>query len=185
MITLRDIVVSALNELEDSLLDMVEASVSSLRFTLELGLDDATGSLGGGMFASLVYDGTAIRACLEWLEEAIGEVIRDPLNPLAAAARAPVPVETLSAHVFTEMGAFVQVGPPDLLMNMYDAEVGGKVFIACNLGLFTPLDEGTRQEVRFGLVINGVMGINLRSPFELPVRDTYDVWLLRGVVRPE
>ena len=182
---LKDILASALSELGDRLLDSMEEAISSLRFTLELGLDDGTGSIGGGIFASLVYDGKAVRACLEWLIEAIGEVLRDPLNPMAAAARAPVPIETLATHVFAEMGIYVQVGTPDMLISITDAKVSARAVIGCNLGSLTPLEEGTGGEMRFGLVINGVMGGGIRSPFELVVKETYDVWVIRGVLRQD
>ena len=89
--TLEDVIRSALQRLEDRMLDSIERTVSSLKFFLKLGLDDASGSVGAGMNVALVYDGKAVRACLHWLMDTIGELLRDPLNPMAAATEPRCP----------------------------------------------------------------------------------------------
>jgi hypothetical protein len=183
--TLKDLVADALDRLEEGLLDSVEAAISSLRFSLELGLDDVTGSLGGGLFAALVYDGKAIRDCLEWFVDMIGEVLKDPLNPKAAGSRVPVPIATLADHVFVEAGAYLQVSSPDLVEDIVGMKITAKAVIRVNVGTVVHLDQSMGSAVHFGLVAGGFPGGSIRTPLGLAVEDSYDVWLLKGVLRTE
>jgi len=183
--TLRDVIADALYCLEDRLLDSVEQAVSSLRFSLELGLDDVTGSLGGGLFAALVYDGKAIRDCLEWFVDTIGEVVRDPLNPQVAGSRAPVPIATLAEHVLIEAGAYLQVSAPDLVEDLVGIKITAKAVIRVALGNVVHIGQDPGSAVHFGLVAGGFPGASIRTPIGLAAVDSYDVWLLKGVLRTE
>ncbi len=183
--TLRELVADALYCLEDRMLDSMEKAISSLRFSLELGLDDVTGSLGGGLFAALVYDGKAIRDCLEWFVDMIGEVLRDPLNPQAAGSRVPVPITTLADHVFVEAGGYVQVSAPDLLEDIVGIKITVKAVVRVNIGTVVHICQDMGSAVHFGLVAGGFPGGSIRTPFGLAAEDSYDVWLLKGVLRTE
>lgn len=178
--TLQEVIRNALQRFEDRMLDLVERTVSSLRLFLELGLADASGTVGAGMGVALVYDGRAVRDCVHWFMDAIGEMLRDPLNPLTAATRAPVPEQTLADHVFVQMSVYVTAGAPDLIMDFVGVKVSAIAEIKVSLrtmGLFGA--EGAR-EIDFGLVVTGLQGYKIRSPTGTSTEACYDVWLLRG-----
>ncbi len=180
---IKAVVAGALYDLEDRMLDSLEMAISSLRFSVELGLDDASGTVGGGMFAAVVYDGKAVRACVEWFVDMLGEVLRDPLNPRSAGVRAVVPAETLAEHVFVEGGAYLQASAPDLMEGPVNAKLTVKAVVQFNLGTLVPVYEGCDKVVNFGLVV-GVPGLSLKSHLGLAAEDRFDVWLLKGVLRP-
>ena len=178
--TLDDIITDALLRLRDRLLDMVEATVSSISFFVKLGLADATGSAGGGLKMALVYDGRAVRACLDWLIDAVGEVLRDPLNPLAAGLRAEVPVEALADHVYVQVGAYVSIGAPDMIGKIKVSATAVIKVSLRTLGLF----EGNGDwELSFGLVISGVHELKAMGA-KISTGGCYDVWAMRGSLRP-
>lgn len=181
--TLRDIVAGALLKIMDRMLDTVEKTVSSLRFYLELGLDDLSGSAGGGIVMGLEYDGRAVRDCLEWFMNALGEIMSDPLNPLAAGARAPVPMDTLADHVFVQMGAYMSVGTPDLMEGFVEAKLTVLGQVKISLGTLGIIGGGSGTEVTFGVVASGVAGVKLRLGAEQSASACYDVWLVKGHLR--
>jgi|GEM_PF-2105543 len=183
--TLRDIVAGALVRMMDRILDTVERTISSLRFYLELGLDDVTGVAGGGITMGLEYDGKAIRDCFEWFIRALGEIMSDPLNPLAAGARAPVPMDTLADHVFVQMGAYMRVGTPDLMLDIVEAKLTVLGQVKISLGTLGIVDGGSETEVFFGVVASGMAGVKLRLGVEQSTGACYDVWLLKGHLRSE
>ena len=120
---LQEILRSGLQRFEVRMLDSVERTISSAKIYIALGLVDATGSVGGGMNVALVYDGKAVRECFHWLMDAISEVLRDPLNPMTAATRAPVPETTVADHVFVQLSVQVTAGAPDLIKGYVGAKV--------------------------------------------------------------
>ncbi|MBI0584737.1 MAG: lamin tail domain-containing protein [Methanomassiliicoccus sp.] len=183
METLKEIIVGGMHKLEDRLLDEVERKVSSLRFYIVLGLDDLTGTAGGSISAALVYDGKAVRDCLAWFIDAIGEVLRDPLNPMAAGARAPVPMQTLADHVFVEVGAYLRIGTPDLISMAVDSNIKIMATIKASLGTLGMIDGGSVTEVKFGVLVSGVMGAMLKTGTGQSAGSCYDVWLIRGSLR--
>ncbi|MDW5562841.1 MAG: lamin tail domain-containing protein [Methanomassiliicoccus sp.] len=184
MNVLRDIIAGALLRLEGLLMDSVEKTISTLRFYIDLGLDDLTGTAGGGLTMGLEYDGRAVRDCLEWFICAIGEVMDDPLNPLAAGARAPVPVSTLADHAFVQMGAYMKIGTPDLIKGIMDAKVTVLGTIKVSLGT-VGLVEGGSIAINFGLVASGMAGEKVSLGVDQSAGVCYDVWLLKGSLRAE
>lgn len=181
--TLQDIVAGALSRMMDRMLDTVERTISSLRFYLELGLDDLTGAVGGGITMGLEYDGKAVRDCLDWFIKAIGEIVSDPLNPLAAGARAPVPMDTLADHVFVQMGAYMKAGTPDLIQGIVEAKLTVMGLVKISLGTLGIVDAGSETMVTFGVVASGMAGTKLRLGVEQSAGTCYDVWLLKGHLR--
>lgn len=181
--TLRDIVTGALMRMMDRMLDSVEQTISVLRFYLELGLDDLTGAAGGGVTMGLEYDGKAVRDCLQWFVAAIGEVIDDPLNPMAAGARAPVPLRTLADHVFVQMGAYMKVGTPDILQGIGEAKLTVMGTIRVSLGTLGIVNDGSATVVSFGVVASGMVGSKVRFGVDQSAGACYDVWLIKGSLR--
>jgi hypothetical protein len=183
MSTLRDIVAGALLRMTDRMLDSVERTISTLRFYMELGLDDLTGSAGMGVTMGLEYNGKAVRDCLEWFIDAIGEVMNDPLNPLAAGARAEVPMRTLADNVFLQMGAYMTVGTPDLIRGIAEAKLTVMGTIKVSLGTLGIVNGGSTTEVSFGLVASGMAGTKISIGVDQSATACYDVWLFRGSLR--
>jgi hypothetical protein len=181
--TVQEIIVNALRNLNERMLDSLERSVSSLRLFIKLGLDDLSGTIGGGVIASLVYDGRAVRDCIEWCTKAIGEVIRDPLNPLAAATRVLVPMDTLADHVYVQLGVYLKVGSPDLLEGLVGTKLSVQAQIKASLGTLGVVDTGAK-EVHFGVVASGIQGVNVKTKMGQSASACYDVWLIRGSLRP-
>lgn len=180
---LQDIVAGALRKIMDRMLDSVEKSVSTLRFYMELGLDDLTGAAGMGITMGLEYDGKAVRDCLEWFIVAIGKVMNDPLNPLAAGARTPVPMQTLADHVFLQMGAYMKVGTPDVVQGIVEAKLTVLGTIKVSLGSLGIVSGGSTTGVSFGIVASGMAGVKVRLGTDQSTAACYDVWLLRGSLR--
>lgn len=182
--TLQDIIRSALQRFEDRMLDSIERTVSSLKFFLRLGLDDVSGSAGAGLNVALVYDGKAVRECVHWLMDAIGELLRDPLNPMAAAMRAPVPEQALADHVFAQLGFYVSAGAPDLIKDYVGVKVSAVAVIKVSLRTIGLFEGNGKWELNFGLVVAGLQGLKIKSPASASTGACYDVWLLRGSLRP-
>ncbi len=182
--TLEEVIRNALQRFEDRMLDSIERTVSSLKFFLKLGLDDVSGSVGAGMNVALVYDGKAVRECVRWLMDAIGELLRDPLNPMAAATRAPVPVQTLADHVYVQLGVYVSAGAPDLIKDYVGVKVSAVAVIKVSLRTMGLFEDNGRWELNFGLVVTGLQGVKIKSPGGASTEACYDVWLLRGSLRP-
>jgi hypothetical protein len=180
---LDELIKDALLRLKDKLLDMIETTVSSLNLFVKLGLADLTGSGTAGLSVALVYDGRAVRACLEWMIDTVGGVLRDPLNPLAAAQRTEVPVGEFADHVHLQFGVFVAVGTPDIFAIKGTSKVVATAVIKINLGALGVFAGGSGWNIGFGLVITGTQAIKLN---DRPVAGgcSYDVWLLRGSLRP-
>ena len=181
--TVQELIAGALVNLKEVLLDSLERSVSSLRLFIKLGLDDLSGTMGGGVIASLVYDGRAVRDCIEWCTKAIGEVIMDPLNPQAAVARAPVPLDTLADHVYVQLGIYLKAGPPDLLEGLVGTKLTLQAQIRASLGTLGVMDTDVK-EVHFGVVASGIQGVNVKTKMGQSANACYDVWLIRGSLRP-
>jgi hypothetical protein len=179
---LRDIVAGAMLRIMDRMLDSVERTISTLRFYLELGLEDLTGTAGGGITMGLEYDGRAIRDCLSWFIDAIGEVMNDPLNPLAAGARAPVPMESLADNVFIQMGAYMKVGTPDLIHGIAEAKMTVTGTIRISLGTLGIVNGGSTTAVSFGVVASGMVGEKVSLGVGQSAAACYDVWLFKGTL---
>ena len=183
MSLLRDIVAGAMSRIADRMLDSVERTISVLRFYLELGLDDLTGSAGGGINMGLEYDGRAVRDCLEWFIGAIGAVMNDPLNPLSAGSRAPVPAQTLADHVFVQMGGYMEVRMPDLVRGIAEAKLTVLGTIRISLGSLGLIGGGSGTEVEFGVVASALMGEKVSLGVGQSASACYDVWLIKGTLR--
>jgi hypothetical protein len=179
---LKDIVAGALQKMEGSMLESVERTISVLRFYLELGLDDITGAAGGSVTMGLEYDGKAVRDCMEWFIKAIWAVMDDPLNPLAAGARAPMPTRTLADHAFVQMGAYLKVQTPDLILGVVEAKLSVLGTIRISLGTLSVVPGGSTM-VDFGLVASGMVGEKVRLGVGQSASACYDVWLLKGSLR--
>ena len=132
---------------------------------------------------SLVYDGKAMRLP--------GVVLRHdrrgfegPLIQRQRTARSCTH-RHLGNHVFVEAGAYLQVSSPDLVEDIVGMKITAKAVIRVNVGTVVHLDQSMGSAVHFGLVAGGFPGGSIRTPLGLAVEDSYDVWLLKGVLRTE
>ena len=115
----------------------------------------------------------------------LGLVVRDHLNPQVAGSRAPVPIATLAEHVLIEAGAYLQVSAPDLVEDLVGIKITAKAVIRVALGNVVHIGQDPGSAVHFGLVAGGFPGASIRTPIGLAAVDSYDVWLLKGVLRTE
>jgi hypothetical protein len=184
MWALDRIIRDALSSLEQRLLEMIENTISSMRFYLQLGLSDVSGVSGGGLAVSLVYDGRAVRECMDWLIHSIGELLRDPLNPLALAGRTKVAIETLADHAYLQIGLFVTVGAPAIMEFKTAVRWTATAVVRTSLGSLGVFGGNNGWNLDFGLVISGVQSIALKDRSPSMKTACYDVWALRGSLRP-
>jgi hypothetical protein len=60
-----------------------------------------------------------------------------------------------------------------------------KAVVRVNIGTVVHICQDMGSAVHFGLVAGGFPGGSIRTPFGLAAEDSYDVWLLKGVLRTE
>jgi hypothetical protein len=86
--------------------------------------------------------------------------------------------------MFVQVGVYVTAGAPDIIKDYVGARVTATAEIKASLrtmGLF----EGNGQwQLDFGLVVTGLQGAKIKNPTGSSMGSWYDVWALRGCLRP-
>lgn len=178
--TVEDLFRTALSSLREKMLDAVGDAVSSVKIFLRFGLEDYSGSLGAGVGLALVADGKAVRECFAWAADAVGQMLCDPLNPLGAMKRVPVPADALGEHVFIQFAAYFSVGAPGVIEAVAgETEMKAAVTIGCSLGVLGVGSGG--GTIRFGMVISDLPGPRIKTG-AFSASDSVSVWMLKGTI---
>lgn len=173
---------SSLNMALDRLVKELAGSIVEAGIFFEVTFVDETGSIGIGMKAALVIDGSILEEAWHWACESIRDMLRDPLSahPSIGTSFKVMIME----NVWFNFGTFCKISPPDLLSQATDLKVKASTNIKVNLASFGPLlgkDLG-RSKLVAGICLSGLPGSSL--PAHLGVRGDLmvDVWLLRMTI---
>ena len=81
---------------------------------IDLLIEDATGSAGGGIRLSLGMDVVALEALLRWLVEAVETFIYNILNPANPESYPSIP-KSVPEHMFIKFGVYLEIGTPKII----------------------------------------------------------------------
>ena len=78
----------------------------------------------------------------------------------------------------------MSAGAPDLIKDYVGVKVSAVALIKVSLRTLGLFEGNGKWELDFGLVVTGLQGIKIKSPAGASTEACYDVWLLRGSLRP-
>ena len=155
---------------------------------LDILIEDASGSAGGGIRLSLGIDTIGLEALLRWLVEAVETFIYNILNPANPESYPSVP-KTVPEHMYVRFGVYLQIGTPKIIKKISEgAEDTCTLMIAvqANLPALASLlgYEWGDWEVVFGVFLDHFSSKSLsKSLGTSDDPDAYvDLWLLWGRV---
>ncbi len=177
-ITIRATIDNLLERLTNYIID----SIVEIGVYVEVSITDATGAAGGGFRASLGVSNGFVREALHWFGDAIVEVMRDLLNPMAPL-RSALSMERLCENTWIGLSAFCKIGLPGILGKspvMVKMSAVIKVNLAA-VGLLVDKDLGHPQ-MTFGVLISGIPASLLQNAKLRGIGTMVDVWLLKASV---
>ena len=173
---------ASIDNLLERLADYVVDSIIEIGVYVEVCITDQAGVSGGGFRLSLAVSNGFVREALQWFGNAIVEVMRDLLNPMAPM-RSALSVERLCENTWIGISAFCKIGLPGILgkspvmvkmssvIKVNLAAVGG--LVGKNMG---------RPQVTFGVLISGIPASLLQDVKLRGTGSVVDVWLLKATV---
>ena len=177
-ITIRATIDNILERLTDYIID----SIIEIGVYVEVSINDMTGSAGGGFRASIGVSNGFVREALHWFGNAIVEVMRDLLNPMAPLQSA-LSMERLYENTWIGLNAFCKIGLPGILGKspvMVKMSAVIKVNLAA-VGLLIGKDLGHPQ-MTFGVLISGIPASLMQNAKLRGTGTMVDVWLLKASV---
>ena len=173
---------ASIDNLLERLGDYVIDSIIEIGVYVEVCITDQAGVSGGGFRLSLAVSNGFVREALQWFGNAIVEVMRDLLNPMAPL-RSALSMERLCENTWIGLSAFSKIGLPGIL-GKSPVTVKMSSVIKVNLAAVGALlgQNMGRPQVIFGALISGIPASLLDN---LKLRGTgsvVDVWLLKATV---
>jgi hypothetical protein len=89
----------------------------------------------------------------------------------------------MADHVYVQLGVYLKAGPPGLLEDVVGTKLSLQAQIKASLGTLGVMDTEAK-EVHFGVVASGIQGVNVKTKMGQSASACYDVWLIRGSLRP-
>jgi hypothetical protein len=185
----KNLIASFLRELIGQVADFAASLVTGADLFIDIGINDLSGSAGGGFRFRVHVDGDIIRQMIIWFAEQLakifGRILWDKEVSLAMKGKLH-PAEA----IYVGFDAYIKIGTPEWLSCILDtAGIMGEIRLACsflmNLATLGPLfgrDLGSYCIV-FGLHLDGLPGEDLLEPLTIK-SDKVDVWLLKGRLIP-
>jgi hypothetical protein len=93
---------------------LISDVVQKVYVYIDLLIQDATGSGGGGIRLSLGIDSIGIEALLRWLVDTVETFIYNILNP-ANPENYPTIPKSLPEHMFVKFGVYLEMGTPKII----------------------------------------------------------------------
>jgi len=186
---IKNLMASFLRELIGQVADFAASLVTDADLFIDIGINDVSGSAGGGFRFRVHIDGDLIRQMIIWFAEQLvkifGRVLWDKEISLAMSSKLH-PFEA----IYLGFDTYFRIGTPEWLSCILNtAGVTGEIRLTCsflmNLATFGSLfgrDLGSYCLV-FGLHLDGLPGEDLVEPLKIH-SDKVDVWLLRGRLVP-
>jgi hypothetical protein len=185
----KNLIASFLRELIGQVADFAASLVTDADLFIDIGINDLSGSAGGGFKFRVHIDGDLIRQMIIWFAEQLvkifGRVLWDKEVSLAMTGKLH-PAEA----IYIGFDTYVRIGTPEWLSCILDtAGIMGEIRLTCsflmNLATFGSLfgrDLGSYCIV-FGLHLDGLPGEDLLEPLTIH-SDKVDVWLVKGRLVP-
>jgi len=186
---IKNLIASFLRELIGQVADFAASLVTDADLFIDIGINDLSGSAGGGFKFRVHVDGDLIRQMIIWFAEQLvkifGRVLWDKEVSLAMKGKLH-PAEA----IYFGFDTYVRIGTPEWLSCILDtAGVMGEIRLTCSflmnlatLGSLFGRDLGSYCIV-FGLHLDGLPGEDLLEPLTIH-SDKVDVWLLKGRLVP-
>jgi len=186
---IKNLIASFLRELIGQVADFAASLVTDADLFIDIGINDLSGSAGGGFKFRVHIDGDLIRQMIIWFAEQLvkifGRVLWDKEVSLAMKGKLH-PAEA----IYFGFDTYVRIGTPEWLSCILDtAGVMGEIRLTCSflmnlatLGSLFGRDLGSYCIV-FGLHLDGLPGEDLLEPLTIH-SDKVDVWLLKGRLVP-
>ncbi|MDD1747050.1 MAG: lamin tail domain-containing protein, partial [Methanomassiliicoccales archaeon] len=179
--SLAEMVQAAINEVVDTIIEVVSRSIVEISLFIEVGLQDYSQSFTGTIRLSLLITGEGVRDVLLWVADTIRIAIADLLNPTAVVPRAHSFDEVLD-DVYLRLGVFGAAGLPKLISSAVSTQrFNFGANIELNLAALLPNMKGAGNgTIGFGVLFEGVPGGLLRSMYPVDADQLVDVWLIRA-----
>jgi hypothetical protein len=173
---------ASIDNLLERLADYVIDSIIEIGVYVEVCITDQAGAAGGGFRLSLAVSNGFVREALQWFGNAIVEVMRDLLNPMAPL-RSALSMERLCENTWIGLSAFCKIGLPGIL-GKSSVMVKMSSVIKVNLAAVGALlgKDGGRPQVTFGVLISGIPASLLQNVKLRGTGSVVDVWVLKATV---
>jgi hypothetical protein len=172
----------------DMVIILIADVVQKVYVYIDLLIEDATGSGGGGIRLSLGMDVVALEALLRWLVEAVETFIYNILNPANPESYPSIP-KSIPEHMYVKFGVYLEIGTPKIIKKV--SENAGDtctlmIAVQANLPALASLLgwEWGDWEVVFGVYLDHFPSKSLsKSLGTSDDPDAFvDLWLLKGRV---
>jgi hypothetical protein len=185
----KNLIASFLRELIGQVADFAASLVTDADLFIDIGINDVSGSAGGGFKFRVHIDGDLIRQMIIWFAEQLvkifGRVLWDKEVSLAMKGELH-PAEA----IYFGFDTYVRIGTPEWLSCILDTTgVMGEIRLTCSflmnlatLGSLFGKDLGSYCIV-FGLHLDGLPGEDLLEPLTIH-SDKVDLWLVKGRLVP-
>jgi hypothetical protein len=173
---------ASIDNLLERLGDYVIDSIIEIGVYVEVCITDQAGVSGGGFRLSLAVSNGFVREALQWFGNAIVEVMRDLLNPMAPL-RSALSMERLCENTWIGLSAFSKIGLPGIL-GKSPVTVKMSSVIKVNLAAVGALlgQNMGKSQVIFGVLISGIPASLLDNVKLRGTGSVVDVWLLKATV---
>jgi hypothetical protein len=185
----KNLLASFLRELIYQIADFAANLVNEANLFIDIGINDISGSAGGGFKLRAHIDGDLIRQMIIWFAEQMakifGRILWNKDVSLAMTGKMH-PAES----IYIGIDAYCRIGTPEWLSLVLDtAGLTGELRLTCTflmnlatLGPFFGKQIGSYRVI-FGLHIDGLPGEDLLEPLSIH-SDKVDLWLVRGTLTP-
>jgi len=181
----RNLITSFLRELIGQVAEFAASMVEEATLFIDIGVNDLSGSAGGGFRLKVSADGEIFRQLVIWFAEQITKLLGRVLFNKEMSTHLLKGCNPLEA-IYIGFDLFGRIGLPNWIKGIVKftgAPTELKMALSFSMSLATIAKifgfNGGKFCLKFGVHIDDLPGISLVSPLALH-RDRVDLWLLKG-----